>query len=178
MPLKSRSGRSKSRSGKSRSGKSRSRSRSLRGGTSGEQLPVNSLDGGQADADEEDDLTTGGTPSTIENFGKMWGGRSGRRRGKSGRRTGRRGGRSGSSDGAGMSDGGGGGSSKGGRRKDGGVKSRRRHAKGGFVGLVQDALVPLGLLWMQNRSKNKKGHKLMGGKRHKTRKSRGGDDIA
>jgi hypothetical protein len=30
---------------------------------------------------------------------------------------------------------------------------------------------------MQNRSKKNKGHKLMGGK-HKTRKSRGGDDIA
>lgn len=175
MPLKSRSGRSKSRSSRSKS-RSRSRSRSLRGGSG--DLPPNShpeppsSSGGQIEEEEENGLLPGGQ-TTLENFGKMWGGRSGRRRGKSARR----GGRSGPSDGAGRSDGGGG-SSKGGRRKDGGVKSRRRHAKGGFVGLVQDALVPLGLLWMQNRSKNRKGHKLMGGKRHKTRKSRGGDDIA
>lgn len=168
MPLrKSRSSkRSRTRS------RSRSRSRNLRGGSN--DLPPNSegsVDsvGGNNENEEERKENgfngVGGNP-TLESFGSMFGGK---RKGRRGRRSGKRGGRSGSS----------GRSSDAGRSgSDGGASKSRRGTKGGFVGLVQDALVPLGLLWMQNRSKKNKGHKLMGGKRRKSRKSRGGDDIA
>lgn len=170
MPLRSRSSRSRSRS------RSRVRSRSLRGG-SGDVPPISESEmsvGGDIDPEvnekeKKDPGLNGSDLPTVETFGKMWGGKGKGRRRRG--RTGRRGGRSGLSDGRGAD---------GGRSKsDGGAaKSRRRAAKGGFVGLVQDALVPLGLLWMQNRSKKNKGHKLIGGKHRKSRKSRGGDDIA
>ena len=162
--------------------KSRSRSRSHKGGRgedNDEPIIGNGSDATEGSASSGGNGDLPGPDN--ENFAMIGGRRGGRRGGRSGRRGGRSSGRSDKGGRSRSGDGGRSGSSKGGRsRSDGGssTKSRRRNAKGGFVGLVQDALVPLGLLWMQNRSKNKKGHKLMGGKRHKTRKTKGGDDIA